>query len=152
VTPNPSPSPSSKRDLRVDAQHVIPRDELDVRASRSGGPGGQHVNVTSSRIEVRWKPKESRALSPEEQERVTAKLASRIDSAGVLRVVASSSRSQRQNRELAEERLIDLVKRALVLPKPRKVTKPSRAAREARLVSKRRTSEKKRERRRGDWD
>jgi len=143
---------SAERGLVVDAHHIIPREELDVRASRSGGPGGQHVNVTSSRIEVRWKPKESRALSPEEQERVIAKLASRIDSAGVLRVVASSSRSQRQNRELAEERLIDLVKHALVLPKPRKVTKPSRAAREARLVSKRRTSEKKRERRRGDWD
>ena len=136
----------------MDAIHRIPRDELDVRASRSGGPGGQHVNVTSSRIEVRWAPARSRALSPDERERVLSKLASRLDSAGVVRVVASATRSQRQNRALAERRLADIVRHALVVPKERKATKPSRSAREARLAGKRRTSEKKRDRGRGGWE
>ena len=140
----------SERDIVVDATHGIPRDELDVRASRSGGPGGQHVNVTSSRIEVRWHPGRSRALSPEERIRVAAKLASRIDGDGVLRVVSSSTRSQKQNRELAESRLAALVRHALIIPKPRKKTKPTRAAKEARIAGQKRHSEKKRERR-GDW-
>jgi ribosome-associated protein len=144
-------SHAGDRAIVVDAAHAIPRDELDVRASRAGGPGGQHVNVTSSRIEVRWNPGRSRALSPEERVRVAAKLASRIDTEGVLRVVSSSTRSQKQNRELAEQRLAELVRHALVVPKPRKKTRPSRAAREKRLVGKKRNAEKKRERR-GDWD
>jgi ribosome-associated protein len=148
VPPNTPSVPAGERDLRIDEHHAIPRDELDVRVSRSGGPGGQHVNVTSSRVEVRWAPARSRALSPEEQARVSARLATRLDRAGILRVVASSTRSQRQNRDLAEQRLAELVAVALRVPKPRKATKPSRAVREARLAGKRRQSEKKRERRR----
>ena len=151
MTPIGSATAPGDRHLVIDDAHAIPRDELDVRASRSGGPGGQHVNVTSSRIEVRWAPERSRALSPEERLRVATKLASRLDSEGLIRVVASSTRSQKQNRELAEQRLAELVRHALVVPKPRKKTRPSRAAREKRLVGKKRNAEKKRERR-GDWD
>jgi ribosome-associated protein len=152
VTPiGSATNPPGDRHLVIDAAHAIPRDELDVRASRSGGPGGQHVNVTSSRIEVRWAPERSRALSPEERRRVATKLASRLDTEGVIRVVASSTRSQKQNRELAEQRLAELVRHALVVPKPRKKTRPSRAAREKRLVGKKKNAEKKRGRR-GDWD
>jgi ribosome-associated protein len=140
------------RDLRVDDSHAIPRDELDVRASRSGGPGGQHVNVTSSRIEVRWSPVRSRALNAEERVRVEHKLASRLDGEGYIRVVSSSTRSQRQNRVLAEERLAEIVRQALVVPRPRKKTKPSRASKEARLAEKRRHSLRKEHRRVKDWD
>jgi ribosome-associated protein len=146
--------PASRADagLVVDRDHVIPRDELEIRATRSGGPGGQHVNVTSTRIEIRWNPLRSRALSDAERERMSGKLGSRLDRGGFLRVVASDTRSQRQNRELAEARLAQLVRRALVVPKPRKPTKPSRAAREARLAEKRRKSEKKRKRRGEGWE
>ncbi len=138
--------------LVVDGDHVIARDELEIRATRSGGPGGQHVNVTSTRIEIRWNPLRSRALSDEERLRISRKLRSRLDREGFLRVVASDTRSQRQNRELAEARLAQLVRRALVVPKPRKPTRPSRAAREARLAEKRRRSEKKRKRRGEGWE
>ena len=146
------PASGADDGLVVDRDHVIPRDELEIRATRSGGPGGQHVNVTSTRIEIRWNPLRSRALSEAERERMVGKLGSRLDRGGFLRVVASDTRSQRRNRELAEARLAQLVRRALVVPKPRKPTKPSRAAREARLAEKRRQSEKKRKRRGEGWD
>lgn len=133
--------------VRVNERVVIPRDELTTRASRAGGAGGQHVNTSSTRIEVMWNVGTTRALSEEERERVLQKLSSRLDSERTVRVVASDRRSQRQNRERAEARLADLVRTALVVPKKRRATKPSRAAKQARLDSKKRTSEKKRERR-----
>jgi ribosome-associated protein len=136
----------------VDATHAIPRDEIEVRATRSGGPGGQHVNKTSSRIELRWSPERSRALSDDERARVAARLATRVDSDGVLRIVSSDTRSQLRNRIAAEERLAMLVRQALVVPKKRRPTRPSRAAREARLDTKRKRGEKKRERGRRDWE
>src|SRR5262245_23206728 len=102
----------------VDATHVIPRAEIEMRVSRSGGPGGQHVNVTSSKVELRWRPGSSRALSIEERERISVKLASRLDTEGTLRIVSSSTRSQRQNRDLAETRLADVVRQALMVQKP----------------------------------
>lgn len=133
--------------VRVNESVVIPRDELDTRATRSGGAGGQHVNTSSTRIELVWNVAASRALSDEQRERVLQKLSSRLDSDRNVRVVASDRRSQRQNRESAERRLAELVRDALVVPKKRRPTKPSRAAKQARLESKRRLSEKKRERR-----
>jgi len=133
--------------VRVNAQIVIPRDELVARATRSGGAGGQHVNTSSTRIELVWNVGGSRALTEEQRERVLQKLSSRLDSERNVRVVASDRRSQRQNRESAELRLAELVREALVVPKKRRPTKPSRAAKQARLESKRRLSEKKRERR-----
>jgi ribosome-associated protein len=125
----------------------IPRAELEARASRAGGPGGQHVNTSSTRVEVRWNVRRSAALGDEQRARLEERLASRLDGEGTLRVVASDSRSQRQNRELAEVRLADLVRRALVVPKRRRPTKPSRAAKQARLDKKRKQSGKKTQRR-----
>jgi ribosome-associated protein len=133
--------------IRVNEQVVIPRDELVARATRSGGAGGQHVNTSSTRIELVWNVQASRALTDEQRQRVMQKLSSRLDGDGNLRIVASDRRSQRQNRESAEARMADLVHEALVVPKKRRPTKPSRAAKQARLDSKRRLSEKKRERR-----
>jgi len=133
--------------IRVNEQVVIPRDELVARATRSGGPGGQHVNTSSTRIELVWNIQASRALTDEQRQRVMQKLSSRLDGDGNLRIVASDRRSQRQNRESAEARMADLVRDGLVVPKKRRPTKPSRAAKQARLDSKRRLSEKKRERR-----
>ena len=133
--------------IRVNDTVVVPRDEVVARASRSGGAGGQHVNTSSTRIELVWNVGASRALTDEQRARVLRKLSSRLDTERNLRVVASDRRSQRQNRESAEMRLAELVREALVVPKKRRPTKPSRAARQARLDSKKRISEKKRERR-----
>jgi ribosome-associated protein len=133
--------------LRVNDAVVIPRDELMARASRAGGAGGQHVNTSSTRIELLWNLGASRAVTDEQRERLRQKLGARLDAEGNVRVVASDRRSQRQNRESAEARLAELVAAALVIPRKRRPTKPSRAAKQARLDAKKRLSEKKRERR-----
>lgn len=137
-----------------DASHLVvspalrlARAELEYRASRSGGPGGQHVNTSSTRVEVWWDVAGSSALTQEQRARLLARLASRLDSAGRLRLVSSGSRSQLRNREEVTERLRDLVAAALRVPKARKRTRPSRAAKAARLEAKRRRSAVKRERR-----
>jgi ribosome-associated protein len=139
-------------DLVVDARHVIPRSELTARASRAGGAGGQHVNTSSTRVEVLWDAATSAALGDDERPRVLARLAARLDAEGRVRVVASDTRSQRQNRELAEQRLAELVRRALAVPKARKKTRPTRASQERRLDVKRREGDKKRSRGRRDWE
>jgi ribosome-associated protein len=136
-----------ERSLRVNDRLAIPRAELGVRTSRASGAGGQHVNKTSTRVELTWNVALSPSLGDEDRARINARLASRLSDQGELRVVASDTRSQLQNRELAEERLAGIVRRALVVPKPRRKTRPSRAATEARLTDKRRASEKKRIRR-----
>ena len=133
--------------LAVNESLSIPRSELDVRVSRSSGAGGQHVNKTSSRVEIFWNVPGSRALTDEQRARLREKLASRLTTEGSIRVVASDMRSQGRNRDLAEERLADLVRRALIIPRKRRATKPTRAAKEARLDSKKRHSTKKRDRR-----
>jgi ribosome-associated protein len=135
-------------DLPISPMLRLPLSELEFRASRSGGPGGQHVNTSSTRVEVWWDVAASPTLTDEQRSRLLGRLESRLDSAGRLRLVSSSSRSQLRNREEVTERLRDVVARALEVPKPRKRTKPSRAARAARLESKRRRSAVKRERRR----
>lgn len=129
---------------------VIPRGELQYRATRAGGAGGQHVNTSSTRIELLWNLPRSTAVDDAQRERLRTKLATRLDAEGQVRVVSSARRSQQQNREAAEERLVDLVRQGLAVPKKRRPTKPSRAAKQARLDDKRRVSEKKRNRR-GDW-
>jgi ribosome-associated protein len=135
------------RAIRVNDRLAIPRAELGVRATRASGAGGQHVNKTSTRVEITWNVSSSQVLSDEDRARLVTRLASRLSDDGDLRVVASDTRSQLQNRELAETRLADLVRRALVIHKPRRKTRPSRASRQARLDDKRKTSEKKRARR-----
>ena len=138
--------------LAVNESLSIPRSELDVRVSRSSGAGGQHVNKTSSRVEVFWNILASRALDESQRNTLREKLSSRMTTDGSIRVVASDMRSQTRNRELAEERLVDLVRRALIVPKKRRATKPTHASREARLESKKRHSTKKAERRRDSFD
>jgi ribosome-associated protein len=140
-------SSDDDRALRVNDRLAIPRAELGVRVSRASGAGGQHVNKTSTRVEIIWSVATSPSLSDEDRARLTTRLASRLSDDGELRVVASDTRSQLQNRELAESRLAEMVRRALLIPKLRKKTRPTRAAREARLTAKRRTSDKKRVRR-----
>jgi ribosome-associated protein len=122
----------------------IPAGELAIQASRAGGPGGQHVNTSSTRVEVVWSVARTAVLDDVERARVLQKLASRVDSTGSLRVAASDTRSQRQNRQLAIERLHALVARALVVPRPRKPTRRPRSADEARLREKKRRGERKR--------
>ena len=132
--------------LAVSGGLVIPRSELTYRASRAGGAGGQHVNTSSTRIELLWNVRSSAALDDESRSRLESKLASRIDGDGWIRVVSSARRSQGQNRVAAEERLVELVRAALVVPKKRKATKPSRGAKEARLQEKKKRGETKRQR------
>jgi ribosome-associated protein len=133
--------------LTVNADLSIPRHELTFRASRAGGPGGQHVNTSSTRVEILWNVDRSRALSADQRSRLRDKLGGRIDSQGNVRVVASAYRSQARNREDAEERMAAMIRRALVREKPRKKTRPHRSAVEARLFSKKLKGQKKKERR-----
>jgi ribosome-associated protein len=132
--------------LRVGRGVEIPLSEIELRASRSSGPGGQHANVTASRIEAVFDVRESRALSDEQKRRVMARVGPRLTA------VAQDSRSQSRNRELALERLRGRLSAALAVPRSRRATKPSRGARERRLESKRRTGDKKRARRRPEPD
>jgi ribosome-associated protein len=134
--------------IRVNDSITIPRSELVVRASRASGAGGQHVNKTSSRIEIMWNVASSRVLSEVERERLLSRLASRLSEDGSIRVVASDTRSQLRNREAAEQRLGETVAKALVVQKKRKPTRQPRAANEARLTEKKKKSERKRERQR----
>jgi len=143
---------SAERGLGINSSLVIPYSELDVRASRSSGAGGQHVNKTSSRIEISWNVRDSRSLSEEQRQMVLDRLASRVSTEGAIRVVASEMRSQRQNRLRAEERLADLIRRALIVRKKRKPTRRPKAAEEARLASKKLHSKKKQERKRDVTD
>jgi ribosome-associated protein len=131
---------------------AIPRAELVYRASRAGGAGGQHVNTSSTRIELLWNVRATQALDESQRARVEGKLASRLDGEGWLRVVSSARRSQGQNREAAEERLASLIRAALVVPKRRRPTKPSRGAKEARLADKKKRGDTKRQRRTGPFD
>jgi ribosome-associated protein len=137
---------------RPRAPLVIPDAELEIRASRAGGPGGQHVNTSSTRVEVRWNVETSARLSPVERERLRTKLAGRIDGEGWLRIVAAETRSQARNREAAIRRLHALVEQALVVPKTRRPTRVPSAEKARRLVEKRRRSATKRERGRRDDD
>jgi ribosome-associated protein len=143
---------SGENSVYVNESLSIPRDELDVRVSRSSGAGGQHVNKTSSRVEIFWNIDNSRAITEEQRARLREKLSSRLTSDASVRVVASDTRSQTRNRELAEQRLAELVARSLIVPRKRKPTKPTKAAKEARLESKRRQSSKKRERSERSFD
>jgi ribosome-associated protein len=126
--------------IRVAEDTVIPLEEIQFRASRSSGPGGQHANVTASRIEAVFEVEDSRALTAAQRDLLRRRVGERVTA------VAQDARSQARNRELALERLREKLARGLRRPKPRRPTKPSRAARERRLEQKRRTSRRKRER------
>jgi len=134
--------------VRITASLAIPRAELELRASRSGGPGGQHVNTSSTRIELVWDIANSPSLDDAQRQRLLTRLASRLDSRGSLRLVAQDERSQLRNRELVIQRFRDVVARALAVPKARRPTRPTAASKRTRRVAKERRSTLKRNRRR----
>jgi ribosome-associated protein len=124
----------------VNSELAVPLGEVELRTSRSSGPGGQHANVTASRVEAVFDLDASAALSDAQRARLRARYGDRVTA------VAQDARSQARNRELALGRLRERLRAGLVVPKRRRPTKPGRAAREKRLDSKRRTSERKRTR------
>ena len=132
--------------LPINRDLSIPLEEVVVRASRSSGPGGQHANVTASRIEASFDVAASSTLDDTQKARITARCGP------VVRAVAQDARSQTRNRALALERLAGRIARALEVQRPRRATKPTRASRTRRLDAKRRVSERKSARRRPAGD
>ncbi len=126
----------TKSGLYVKPGVSIPEHELEITASRSGGPGGQHVNKTSSRITVRWHVETTTALSEYLKERIKEKLQSQISGDGYVIVHNSTSRSQQQNKEAALENLAQIIRAALHVPKKRIATKISAGKQEVRLQKK----------------
>jgi ribosome-associated protein len=139
--------PDEPNQLRISSALSIPRTELEVRMSRAGGPGGQHVNTSSTRVAVGWNVKTSAAISDDQRAMIFAALGPKISEAGVIRVAARDTRSQKQNWELAEQRLAEMLRKALVVRKDRKRTRPTRSAVEKRLAEKKMRSARKHERR-----
>jgi ribosome-associated protein len=128
--------------LRVNRDVSVPLDEVLLRASRSSGPGGQHANVTASRMEAVFEVEASASLTDEQKRRIVARCGPRIVA------VAQDARGQARNRALALERLAARLATGLAVPRPRTATRPSRAAKAKRLDSKRRQGERKQARRR----
>ncbi len=117
--------------------------EIIFKAVKSGGPGGQHVNKTASKVEVRFNIKDTQALSEKEKEKLFDKLSTRITSEGILKLSCSETRSQHRNKAIVIDRLFDLIKIKLKNTKLRKKTKPSKNAIEKRLISKKNQALKK---------
>jgi ribosome-associated protein len=138
--------------LRVSAELAIPDNELTVSFVRSSGPGGQNVNKVASAVQLRYDLEGSVALSEPVKARLRSLSGRRLTADGAVLIIARGSRSQEQNRREAEERLAELVRRALIQPRARKATAPTRAARERRLESKGRVQRTKRLRKRPGWD
>jgi ribosome-associated protein len=130
--------------IQINRRFALPRSELQFRATRSGGPGGQHVNTAATRIELTWDVGASPALSERRRQILQSRLAGRIDQQGVLRIVVDSHRSQHRNREEAVERLTALLVEALRPRKERRPTRPPARAKEQRLEEKKRRGEVKR--------
>lgn len=139
-------------DLYVTDALSIPLSELRYQFSRSGGPGGQHVNRTETQVELTFDVQGSASLDDSQRARVLGKLASVIDSRGVLHLSCQTTRSQARNRAEVTERFQRLLQQALHVPKRRRATRPTRAAVERRLEEKRRAGTLKKERRRQQLD
>jgi ribosome-associated protein len=123
--------------LRAGKHLMIPRAELVYRATRSGGPGGQHVNTSATRIELWWNLETSRGPTEAQRLRLRERLAPRLDREGWLRLVESGSRSQLRNREAVTERLARMLARAVVPRQTRKPTRVPASVRRQRLAAKR---------------
>lgn len=117
--------------------------ELTFKTSRSSGSGGQNVNKVETSVTVMWKVGDSLVFSEREKERIALKLKNRISGEGFLQLTVSESRTQLQNKKIALERIQEIVNKALIIPKKRIATKPSRGQKEKRLESKKKISEKK---------
>ncbi|MEM8848114.1 MAG: alternative ribosome rescue aminoacyl-tRNA hydrolase ArfB [Bacteroidota bacterium] len=132
----------------MDTEKIL--SELQFKATRSGGPGGQHANKVSSKVALSFDVNSSLGLSPEEKARILLKLNSRLTSGGFLKLQCEESRSQHKNKELVTKHFLQVLKKALQVPKKRKPTKPSKSSVERRLQSKRKLSDKKLNRKRPD--
>ena len=132
--------------LQIRPGVAIPMAEIELRTSRSSGPGGQHANVTASRVEASFDVAASATLTPEQRARISSKLGPRVTAA------AQDTRSQHRNRELALERLADRLAHALEVRRPRTRTRPTRASKQRRIEAKKRRGDIKRARRRPDLD
>jgi ribosome-associated protein len=133
-------------ELRIDDGLAIPLAEIELRASRSSGPGGQHANVTASRVEAVFDVGASATLDEVQRMRLTER------AGAVVTAVAQEARGQARNRELALQRLAEKIAAGLTVPRRRRPTRPTRASRQRRLEQKRRASERKRSRRRPPAD
>jgi ribosome-associated protein len=133
--------------LRINRTVTIPWNEIELRFSPSGGPGGQHANRSSTRVDLAWNVATSKALGPRQRARIRAALRNRIDSSGIVRLSSDTHRSQLRNREDVVRRLASLVAGALQPVRRRVATSPSAGAVERRLKEKRRRSDIKRSRR-----
>ena len=140
------------RDVRVNRSLTIPRDEIKMTFSTSGGPGGQHANKVATRVDLTWNVDSSRVLGPRQRQRLRAKLRNRIDSAGNLRLSSDAQRSQMRNREAVLHRLEITVGQALRREPKRVATKPTKGSQEKRLRAKKRRSDVKKLRSRGRFD
>jgi ribosome-associated protein len=134
------------QDVVVTPRVIIPGGELAFAFSRSGGPGGQNVNKVSSKVELRWNPTTSIAVTGDERAWLIERLKGRLTSDGTLIVTSTRTRDQLKNRDDATSKLALIVRAALDRPKPRRTTKPSRAARGRRVADKRHHAEIKRNR------
>lgn len=133
-------------ELRIDARLAIPLAEIELRASRSSGPGGQHANVTASRVEAVFDVEASRVLDEAQKDRLLGR------AGPVVTAISQDARGQARNRELALRRLAEKIAAGLATPRRRRPTRPTRASRERRLEEKRRSGERKRTRRRPSGD
>lgn len=129
--------------VRITRKLAIPEHELEVSFARSGGPGGQHVNTSATKVELRFDVDASESLDDEQKAAIRAHLGNRMTADGVLVLTASEHRSQTRNRQAVVGRFANLLAEALRPRKRRKPTRPSRAAKRRRLEAKRRHSEKK---------
>lgn len=129
-----------KHDISIKNSIVIPESELEITTSRAGGPGGQYVNRTSSRITLRWNVTNTHALTEEQKTRVLQKLQSQLTTEGDLIIHNSATRSQEQNKEAAFELLAEKVRKALLVPKKRMKTKVPKNIKETRLQAKKQRS------------
>jgi ribosome-associated protein len=140
-TPPSEPEGAADKQLSITRELTIPLAEIVLRTSRSSGPGGQHANVTASRVEASFDVLASRALSESQRAHILARAGERIVA------VAQDERSQTRNRELALKRLAERLARAVAVPRKRRPTRPTAASRERRLAAKRRATDRKRGRR-----
>jgi ribosome-associated protein len=135
---------AEEHSLRINSRLSIPLDEIEISFTRSSGPGGQHVNKTSTQAELSFDIEHSPSIDVQDRAWLLTQLATRLDSSGKLHVNSQSYRSQLRNKEAALEKLASLIAGAMERPTPRRKTKPSRSAKETRLHSKKMEGEKKR--------
>ncbi|MCF1504319.1 alternative ribosome rescue aminoacyl-tRNA hydrolase ArfB [Afifella sp. H1R] len=136
--------------IRISTNIALAEDEIEERFVQASGPGGQNVNKVASAVELRFALAASESLPPDVKQRVTGLAGRRLNKDGVLVIRAERFRSQEQNREDAEKRLVMLIRQALTAPKKRRPTRPTRASKERRLQTKKARGALKKERR-GEW-